>query len=172
MQQKIKNIIEAGITSYDKDNDGKISLSEFISIVTPVFDKANEDFARFWFRGLDLDLQGKLSFDILTNHFQMMHDNWNDIENNKPPVDLLKIYYRGMDRDRNAQVSLEEMRNFLASSDETMNTHLAAVKLRKMDKDNSGTISFYEYCLSFGHEIPKRTDPYEGKGPSTCCLLI
>jgi len=172
MKAKLIEAVATGIEAADTNKDGKLDLPEFIAFTSTFSETITKEFAQYWFRGLDIDITGRLTFDVVRSHFQMMIDHWDEIENNKPPVELLKVYYRGMDRDRNAQVNLEEMRNFLQSNDEKMNTHMAAVKLRKMDKDNSGTISFYEYCISFGHEVPKSIDPYDGKGPSQCCLIL
>lgn len=173
MEDKLRIALETGVDDADKDKDGYLSREEFKEFVPLISEEVSEDFHQYLFRGLDLECQGKLPLAKVKNYVSLLKDNWKDIKDGKPPVELLKVFYRSMDANRDRRVNLEEMRNFLCSIDRTMTTHLAAVELRKMDKkSNDGVVEFYEYCRSFGLEVGKRADAYDGAAGSSCCILL
>lgn len=172
MEEKLRIALESGIDDADKDKDGYLSKEEFKDFVPMISEEVSDDYHQYLFRGLDLECRGKLPLSKVKSYVSLLKDNWADISNDKPPIELLKITYRCMDANRDQRVNLEEMRNFLCTIDRSMTTHLAAVKLRKMDKSNDGVIEFYEYCRSFGLEVGKRADAYDGTAGSSCCILI
>ncbi|OHS99908.1 Calmodulin-like protein 11 [Tritrichomonas foetus] len=173
-KEKLQEALKGGMQKADADGDGKLSSEEFVLFTKQFMESPDETYLKSWFRGIDVEGAGKLEFKQVEDCFKMMLDNWDSINEGKPPLEMLKIWYRSMDVNRNGQVNLDEMQNFLISIDKSMTTQTAAVKLRKMDREgnNDGQINFHEFCHSFGVDVKKGADAFDGKGNSSCCILI
>ena len=168
---RIQKAIDRGIEKADTNGDGTIDEEEFLYMLTAINDDISDKFAKNLFFGIDTEGKKKVPFDDVKKLLELLKLHWGNIEENKYPVELLRIFYRSMDKDHSNTVNIQEMQDFMRSMDENISTHTVAVKLRKMDADNSGQISFYEYCKSFGVEVPKG-ESAGGTKQSSCCLLI
>jgi len=137
-------------------------------------ENADESYLQKWFRGLDIENAFKLSFETVDSSFRSIYDNWDDFSNGKPPLDLLKVWFRGMDVNRDHEVNIDEMKGFLCSLDKSMTVIGVAKEIRKIDRDgnSNGTINFYEFANHYGYKVKKNQDVWEGKGKSKCCLLL
>ena len=171
MPEKIQAAIDRGIDKADTNGDGYINEEEFLFMLTAINDDISDKFAKNLFFGIDEGREKRVKFDAVKNILELLKLYWGDIEENKYPLELVKVFFRAMDKDYSNTVNIQEMQDFLRSMDENISTHTVAVKLRKMDKDNSGQISFYEFAKSFGHEVPKSAAA-SNKAKSSCCLLI
>lgn len=173
-KDKLKKALDEGVSKADTDGDNKISEQEFVDFSSFFMENADEKYLHYWFQGLDVEKTGKLSFEQVESCFKMMYDNWDDLAQGKPTLEMLKVWFRSMDVNGDGEVNLEEMQNFLISLDKSMTTYIAATQLRRMDRDgnNNGTISFYEFAKHYGYDLKKNSDPYDGKGKSKCCNLI
>lgn len=173
MEKRLQAAIDAGIQKADTNGDGKIDEEELLFLLTEINDDISDQFAKNLFFGIDVEHKKRVEFSQVRDLLELLKKYWCEIdEKNRYPVELLKVFFRAMDKDQSNTVNLQEMIDFMKSLDENLSTHASAIQLRKMDKDNSGQISFYEYCKSFGVDVQKKEDPYDGKGQSSCCLLI
>jgi Ca2+-binding EF-hand superfamily protein len=174
-KDKLSSVLAEGIDKADFDGDGKISCADFILFADQFMDAPDDLFLRKWFHGLDIEGLGKIEYRVVVDCFRAMLEYWGDIEQGRPPLKLLKVFFRAIDTDRNGKIDLNELTSFMRSVDSSMSTYLGAVELRKMDRtgDSDGRVSFTEFCEFYGVILKKNEDPWEGRGTGArCCVLL
>jgi large subunit ribosomal protein LP2 len=177
-----KKVIEKLFKKHDADNSGQLNFDEFNIFMRACFNSdldqdpegdvqegeeydANKRQMEFLYKGMDIDGSNTLAQEEICQCFAALKENnfkW-----------LMKILFRGADKDRSRKVSIAELKDVISMCGSSMNEeefqNRCQVELGKEVKE----LTFAQfYKVITGDDIDPKTDPYDGKLKSKCCLLL
>jgi Ca2+-binding EF-hand superfamily protein len=123
---------------------------------------------------LDVAVEQKLSVPRVETFFDALYTKWDDVMAGKPPLEILGVWFRSADSDRNGIIILEELRQVAEAFGWEASVIDLAKAMRQMDRKGNydGTVQFVEFCQFYGVTVQKGMDPWEGNGSSKCCILL
>ena len=184
LSAKQKNVIHKLFKKHDADKSAELNMDEFYNFMKACFltdldqdpdgdvqegEEYNADRRQmeFLYKGMDIDGSNSLSEDEICECFAALKENNFDW--------LMKILFRGADKDRSNKVSIAELKDVISMCGSSMNEedfkNRCEVELGKEVKE----LTFAQfYKVITGKDIDPKTDPYDGKlkKKSGCCLLL
>ena len=117
------------------------------------------------FDGIDIDNSGKVTK-------QEFMDLVRAIVNNNE-LYKIKLVFRAFDKDRSSLLDLKEVISIVKYTGKEITDEQAQTFVENQTGKKNGKISFANlYKLLTDKDIDPKTDPYDGKLKSGCCLLI
>ena len=182
LSAKQQRVIHKLFKKHDADSSGELNMDEFYTFMKACFltdldqdpdgdvqegDEYDADRKQmeFLYKGMDIDGSNSLSEDEICECFAALKENnfkW-----------LMKILFRGADKDRSRKVSIAELKDVVSMCGSNLSEedfkNRCVVELGKETKE----LTFAQfYKVITGDEIDPKTDPYDGKLKSKCCLLL
>jgi len=117
---------KAFIAEFDSDGDNKISLKEFISVLTQDLMEEDEN---------DAEDSGDHMTDMTRSAFLLCQRG-------------LKKYFKLHDANGDGQISAEELQSFLSEMGDRMTDQEAKEEIAEVDLDKDGQINFKEFVIA------------------------
>ncbi|KAI8999552.1 hypothetical protein DFJ74DRAFT_144476 [Hyaloraphidium curvatum] len=144
----------------DTDNDGTLSVDEFVSAGLLAFKGLNEDGLREMFRAADGDGSGSLSRDEfvrLAADYEAAQGGGAGFANGFTALADLPNVFASLDRDRNGTLDLEEFCTALRLFNCSETDAEMEAMFRAADEDGSGTVTYAEFAkLVRGSSVVKK----------------
>ena len=185
LTEKQKQVITKLFKKHDADNSSQLNFEEFLIFMKSCFNsdldqdpegdvheaeeeyQANVKQMRFLFCGMDIDGSNSVSEEEICQCFAALKENsfqW-----------IMKIIFRGADKDRSKKVSIEEIKDVISICGTSMNEEEFKKRCATELGEDVKELNFAQfYKVITGETIPDNTDPYDGKlrKKSGCCLLL
>ena len=184
LSAKQKQVIQKLFKKHDADGSGQLNFDEYYIFMRACFNsdldqdpegdvtegeeyEANKKQMQFLYNGMDIDGSNSLSEKEICQCFAALKENNFDW--------LMKILFRGADKDRSNKVSVEELKDVIQMCGSGLDE--AAFKQKCQDEFGKEVkdLTFAQfYQVITGKKIDPATDPYDGqlKKKSKCCLLL
>jgi len=127
--------LKEAFSLFDTDGNGHISAQEFVIILKSLGLQLSESEVQDLFYEIDLDGNGNIEFEEFV---QMMMKKIRDVDLEEELTEAFKI----LDKDKNGSVSMVELKNVLAKSDNHMTAQEIQESLLGIQTDQDGGFSY------------------------------
>jgi len=145
---------------------GHIDLPAFHDLNCQLEQKPiQESESRMVFNGIDIDNSKLISKQEFVEYIRAVLDN--------NQVQIFKIVFRAFDKNRNRVLEPSEVAEICRFANKELTPAELDVAIETLTGSKQGKITFPQ-LLKFitGMEIDPKTDPYDGKLKSGCCLIL
>ena len=157
-EQQRRERFDKYFSKFDEDSSGYLNLGEFIDFLEDynkreLPDEQNE----FLFHGIDIDNSGKINKEELWQLVEALNSN------NSLYINIL--FFRAVDKNKSREIDASEFVKLAKINGYEITEEEAQNQIRKLTS-RSNKLTFAQfYKVITGEDIPKDTDPYDGKIP-------
>lgn len=150
----------------DSKKKGAIKIAEFKSLFPEIMGgDTSAETAEMYFKGIDIDNSGTVS--------RQEFSDFVTAALNKDQNYIIKMAFRSFDTDRSKNLDSKEVKAIAKYVGRDMTDDEVSKAMESITGKKKGKLTYAQVVkMITGKEIDAKTDPYDGKLKSKCCLLI